>query len=76
MDSPLPKPCPMSRLGRHHQETHIFLLGNPYKPSFATHYWEGDNPSDNFEQICPNRSCSISSVVMTMVVTKNMCQKR
>ncbi len=36
--------CPLSQDASHHQDDITFLVGDPYKPSFATVIGRGDNP--------------------------------
>ena len=44
--------CPPSQNASHHQDHYCtFLVGKPYKPSFATVTGRGDNPMYNNETI-------------------------
>ena len=43
--------CPPSQDASHHEDYEPFLVGDPYKPSFATVTGRGDNPKYSDHEI-------------------------
>ena len=63
--------CTPSQDASHHQVDIIFLVGDPYKPSFATVTGRGDNP--NYR--CPSTLSSVLSKIRKMHADENcVCQ--